>query len=277
MPEGTSQADEAARVSNQVRTLYEDVGWKEVAADVSFDAQTGEDLRPVARAYLSATRRRVLRHLPASGDRLLDMASGPIQYPEYLEYSSNFNTRVCVDLSQRALDMARSKIGSHGEYLCGDFFELQIPANSMDAVVSLHTIYHIHATRQGEVVRKLIDVARPGASVVVVYSNPDNLVSTVLRLARRLLGRHESAPLDTPEGIYFQPQPLSWWWQFSGIAEIQIFPWRSLSTPVQMAIIPKGWLGRKLLAVLFRMEDWFPRLFVRFGCYPMIVLRKRSD
>ena len=40
---------------------------------------------------------------------MLDMASGPIQYPEYLVYSSNFKKRYCVDLSKNALEAAKKK------------------------------------------------------------------------------------------------------------------------------------------------------------------------
>jgi len=268
--------DEGAEVSQHVKALYDDVGWKEVGDGITYDAQTWEDLRPVAQEYIAETRRRVMRHLPSSGERLLDMASGPIQYPEYLEFSKGFKTRVCVDLSQRALDMARAKIGDHGEYHCGDFLDLEIALNSMDAVVSLHTVYHIHASRQPAVVRKLIDVAKPGANVIVVYSNPHNLVSTVARPIRKLLGRPKPIEGNSSRPLYFDPQPLTWWTQFSDVADVTIYPWRSLSTPVQKALVPSGRLGLKVFDWLFKAEDRFPSFFVRLGCYPMVVLHKRG-
>ena len=88
-------------VTNQVKNFYETKGWTQVG-DVTSDAAAFEDLREAARSYVSACRLRVLKHLPKGGHRLLDMASGPIQYPEYLKYSEGFDTRVCVDLSARA-------------------------------------------------------------------------------------------------------------------------------------------------------------------------------
>jgi ubiquinone/menaquinone biosynthesis C-methylase UbiE len=266
--------DPGLQVTETVKKLYEDIGWKEVDG-VTFDAATSEDLRPIAKEYIAATRRRVKRHLPANGERILDMASGPIQYPEYLEYSAGFKTRVCVDLSQRALDMAKAKIGNHGEYLCGDFLELEIAKNSMDVAISLHTVYHIHASRQPATVRKLIDVVKPGHKVVIVYSNPKNIVSSIMSPLRKLTGRTNPKDGAKLESIYFEPQPLSWWKQFQDVAEVNIYPWRFLSTPVQMAVIPNGAFGKKMLSMLFKLEDKFSSLFARFGVYPMIVLEKR--
>lgn len=109
----------------------------------------------------------MLRHLPKSGERLLDMASGPIQYPEYLRFSENFARRVCADIFERALDIARTRLGDRGEYLHGDFLELDISANSMDATACLHTLYHIDRARQAAAVRKLIEFTMPGAPVVI--------------------------------------------------------------------------------------------------------------
>ena len=39
--------------------------------------------------------------LPEKGKDILDFASGPIQYKEYLTYSKNFKKRHCVDFSRR--------------------------------------------------------------------------------------------------------------------------------------------------------------------------------
>ena len=62
---------------------------------------------------------RILENL-GGGKNLLDIGCGPIQYPEYAEYLKNFELRVCIDLSQEALKMARSKIGVHGKYIVRD-------------------------------------------------------------------------------------------------------------------------------------------------------------
>jgi len=262
---------ESRPVSEQVRTLYETIGWTMVDGE-TYDAQTSEDLRPVTRDYVSRCRLRVLRHLPAQGDRLLDMASGPIQYPEYLRYSEHFRTRVCVDLSQRALDMAAAKLGPRGEYLCGDFLTMPFADDSVDAAVSLHTIYHMDAADQATAVRKLIRITKPGGVAVIVYSNPRYIVSALgapLRRLLRLVRPARAATAERPDTIYFHRYPLSWWRQFEDVADVALFPWRTFATRDQKALIPSS----RVAAWLFALEDRFPKFFLRVGCYPMIVLR----
>ena len=50
-----------------------------------------EDLRPVSRPYIHNCHLRVMRHLKPEGRFLLDAGSGPVQYPEYLEYSRDYD------------------------------------------------------------------------------------------------------------------------------------------------------------------------------------------
>lgn len=262
-------------ISQQVEKLYEDIGWTMVDG-VTYDAKTSEDLRKTSSDYVSACRLRVLRHLPKTGHRLLDMASGPIQYPEYFKYSEGFDIRVCIDLSKRALDMAKAKLGDRGEYHEGDFLDLSI--EMVDAAVSLHTIYHIDQDLQEKAVRKLITLTKPGGTVVIVYSNPNNLVSMLLAPLRKLAGllKPRAERGDTPDTIYFRPFPLAWWKRFEDTGSVHIYPWRTLSTRVQLSLIPGNLFGKWLLSKLFALEDLFPKFFVYIGCYPMIVIKKFS-
>ncbi|CAN5348016.1 hypothetical protein BH09GEM1_BH09GEM1_04360 [soil metagenome] len=267
-----------SNAEERVSKFYNTVGWTETDA-VTEDARLWEDLRKSARSYVSNCRLRVTRHVGA-GDRILDMASGPIQYPEYLSYSASFAKRYCVDLSAAALREAERKIGDHGVYLHGSFFDLDIEDDFFDCTVSLHTIYHIDMDRQEEAVRKLLRVTKPGRHVIIVYSNPNTITSYlrgVVRWAKRALGggRSDGAPLDGGSGIYFSAHPLGWFERFGNVADVQLLPWRSFGAPVQKRLFPDNWLGERMLAVLFRLEDAFPHFFVRFGQYPMIVLTKR--
>lgn len=266
--------DQAA-VGAQVQALYENIGWRNVGS-VTFDAATSEDLRKCAAHYVSACRLRVLRYLPDGGRRLLDMASGPIQYPEYLRYSENFETRVCVDLSERALQSAREKIGDRGEYHVGDFLDLSI--EEVDAAVSLHTIYHIHAASQEAAVRKLVATTKPGGVVVIVYSNPWYFVSLPrlpFRLAKRMWSRRRALKPD-PKNLYFRSLPLTWWRRFRDVGEVRIYPWRTFTSQTQRLLFPDNKLGELMFRALFRLEDAFPRFFALVGCYPMIVIRRSA-
>jgi SAM-dependent methyltransferase len=256
-------------VEDQVREFYDEYGWRAEASGRTADAELWEDLRPCAASYLSACRRKVRAFLPPSGERLLDAGSGPIQYPEYLEYSSGFAKRVCVDLSQRALDSAHAKLGDCGDYVRASVLDLPFPDDHFDAAVSLHTIYHVDRERQEDAVRELLRVSRPGAAVVLVYANPDRLAARLLRLARRT-GRAASGP------IYFFAYPLSWWQRFSDVARVEIRPWRFLNANESRALIPDNAIGVGLFRAVLAFERTCPTLATKLGCYPMVVLTKRG-
>jgi SAM-dependent methyltransferase len=267
----------------RISAFYNTVGWESVDG-VTEDARLWEDLREHAAEYVSRCRLRVLRHVPEGGRNFLDMASGPIQYPEYLEFSRNYEKRYCVDLSAAALESARRRIGEHGVFLHGSFFDLPLEPGSFDCTVSLHTLCHIDRDRQEEAVRKLVEVTAPGKPVIVVYGNPDSLTSRIgrtlpgrlLRRVGRLLrrGGGESPP---PSGFYFFLHPLSWWERFSDVADVQVLPWRSFGANVQKRLFPDSPLGRRMLGLLFRLEDRFPRFFARNFTYVMVVLTRHPE
>ena len=256
---------------NIVRDFYEGAGWSDDQSSVSLDAQLWEDLRPVAEHYVSNCRRKLLSYLPREGDRLLDAGSGPIQYPEYLEYSAGFRKRVCVDISSRALAQARQKLGDRGEYHQCSILDLPFADGEFDAVVSMHTIYHIDRDQQESAVRQLVRVAKPGASVVIVYANPDRLLAWL----KRQITRRQNVP--TTEPLYYFAYPLSWWRQFSDSGTVQLHPWRSLTAGDSKRFIPfSGRLGRAAFALVGRLEGALPRTATRLGAYPIVVIQKRA-
>jgi ubiquinone/menaquinone biosynthesis C-methylase UbiE len=259
-------------IEDQVRDFYDRSGWHADATGETGayeDARLWEDLRPCAAEYVSACRRKVLDHLPESGELVLDAGSGPIQYPEYLEYSAGFARRVCVDLSQRALDEARKKLGDRGEYVRASLLDLPFPDGHFDAAVSLHTIYHIEASRQERAVREILRVVKPGAPTVVVYANPDRLAARI-----KALVRPKASPGSGP--IYYFAHPLSWWKRFSNEAAVEIIPWRSLHANESRRLIPDNALGAQMLRALLAFERAFSRSATQLGCYPMVVLSKHG-
>jgi ubiquinone/menaquinone biosynthesis C-methylase UbiE len=262
---------------NKVSKFYNTVGW-ETEGEITEDAERWEDLRECAGEYVSKCRLRVLRHIPAEGKYILDMASGPIQYKEYLEYSKNFSKRYCVDLSQKALEDARKKIKDHGVFLRGSFLDIQFEENYFDCAISLHTIYHIDKDKQDEVVRKLIAVTKPGKPVIIVYSNPRTLIRCAaspllfLKNAGKLFRRRAKG--NEPD-LYFFAHPIKWWKRFQDVADIQIVPWRSFASNHQKAFIPNNRFGKRMFDFLFNMEEQFPNFFVKHFQYPMIILKKK--
>ena len=265
--------------------FYNSIGWQ-VEGEITEDAKRWEDLREYAKEYVSKCRLRLLKHIPSTGKNLLDMASGPIQYPEYLTYSKNFEKRYCVDLSLAALELAEKKIGEHGVFLHGSFFDIPIEENFFDCTVSLHTIYHIDKEKQEEAVRKLVYVTKPGQPVIIVYSNPNSfnfsflpwrIVKYILRRIKRLIKPVKITEKTEKAGLYFFSHPNDWWNRFADISFIKIMPWRSFNSAVQKKLIPNNKFGERMFRLLFSLEERFPRFFVKFGQYPMIILKKNRD
>src|SRR5512136_814245 len=134
--------DTDAEIKQQVREFYNQVGWQE-QSDGFYQNASYEDLRPVSQEYIHKCHLRVLRHLKPTGRFLLDAGSGPIQYPEYLEYSKGYQYRVCADLSHVALQQARQRIGNHGLYVVCDVAHLPFKSGCFEGEVSLHTLHHL--------------------------------------------------------------------------------------------------------------------------------------
>jgi ubiquinone/menaquinone biosynthesis C-methylase UbiE len=212
-----------------------------------------------------------LKELPQKGEFLLDAASGPVQYPEYLEYSKNFKKHYCVDLSEAALKEAKRKLGDKGEYIKGSILELPFQNNFFDSTISLHTIYHIDKADQEKAVRELIRVSKPEVPIVIIYANPQrpgNLIKVSLRtLLRRQVNRSP---------IPYHAYPLSWWNRFSDTCTVTIKPWRALTAGSSKRLIPDNGMGKKMFDALNHIEDALPALSLRLGAYPMIILKKRG-
>jgi hypothetical protein len=282
--ENSAEGDIMKKAEESVSEFYNTIGWK-AEEEITEDARLWEDLRENAKEYVSKCRQRVLRHIPESGANILDMASGPIQYKEYLEYSTNFEKRYCVDLSLQALEHAKNKIGDHGVFLHGSFFDISLEENFFDCSVSLHTIYHIDKNMQEEAVRKLIKITKPGKPVIIVYSNPNTLISRlrrslsfrVLRKVRHLIKRNKCPIDENRVDMYFHPHPINWWYRFSDSASVRIFPWRSFDADMQKKLMPNNNLGRKMFNILFHLEERFPAFFVKHFTYPMIILTKKEN
>ena len=276
------------KAEEKVSKFYNKLGW-ETDVGITEDARRFEDLRESAEDYLSKCRLRVLRYIPENGENILDMASGPIQYKEYLQYSRNFKKRYCVDLSSSALEDAKKKIGDHGVFLKGSFFDIPLDENFFDCAISLHTIYHIDKDKQEEAVRKLIYVTKPGQPIIVVYSNPSKIFKWVARLIRlpflllskpkELLEKLIKKSVQKKDlDLYFYTHPNKWWNRFSDVAaNIKIMPWKSLNTDLQKCLIPNNKMGKKMFDMIFNLEERFPNFFVKYFCYSMIIITKRKS
>ena len=286
-----------SQIKQEVREFYDQVGWQQVSEGVYQNARY-EDLRPVAREYIHRCHLRVARHLKPQGRYLLDAGSGPIQYPEYLEYSRGYDFRVCVDISHVALKEARKRIGEHGLFVVADVANLPFAQEVFDGVVSLHTLHHLPADEHIPAYQELYRVLAPGAQAVVVNGWGEALIPRLLlrpmRWTNRLLGIirrllriqppvHPAKPRQDPESekrksTFVRKYGAAWLKaQLQPLMPFEIYVWRSVSVKHLRTFIHRAAGGRFWLRVLFWLEERFPHFLGENGQYPMVVIRKSAD
>lgn len=293
-------------VKQEVQRFYDQVGWKLVSEDVYQNARY-EDLRPVSRRYIHDCHMRVARHLRLQGRYLLDAGSGPVQYPEYLEYSRNYNFRVCADISITALKEARKRVGEQGLFVVADIANLPFKPGAFDGVVTLHTIHHLPEAEHLPAFAELFRVLAPGCSAVVVngwdHSSLMALAEPFVRLGNSLrhlfdrLGGQEKQPaagemqprrdpakskkahkIETGKGTFTEKHDAAWIkTQVGQQMPVEILVWRSVTVRFMRALIHPRLGGRAALGLLFWLEERFPHFFGEKGKYPLIVIRKPEE
>jgi len=275
-----------------VREFYDQIGWQQVAQGETgewvYQNARYEDLRPVSQEYLHRCHLRVLRHLPREGRFLLDAGSGPLQYPEYLEFSKGHQYRVCADISHVALQEARKKIGEHGMCVVADVANLPFKRGGFDGVVSMHTIHHLPLAEHAKAYAGLYRVLAPKRTAVIVQGwNQAPLMrwtNAVLKLkkqawlfGRRLLGK-KSAPSQKarqPTGTFVEKHDAPWFARnIAPHYPAKIWVWRSVNVRFLRFVVSERWGGRLLLRCIFRIEERFPHFMGKIGAYPMIVFAK---
>ncbi len=282
-------------VQQQVRSFYDAVGWKQIGAGVYQNARY-EDLRPVSRGYIHRCHLRFGRYLPRAGRFFLDAGSGPIQYPEYLSYSSGYRRRVCLDISRLALAEARQRIGEHGLYVIGDIARLPFRRDTFDGGASLHTLHHLPAGEQSKALAELVRCMAPGGRVGVVYSWGEHagivrwtrplvwLAESVRHAARGLGPRQPSGDqveqgevaklLHTPGSFTFKHDYAWAAATLASLGEWRIVVWRSVSTAMLRALVHPFVFGRAALRLLFALENLAPQAFGRHGAYSSLLITK---
>jgi ubiquinone/menaquinone biosynthesis C-methylase UbiE len=276
----------------QVREFYDHIGWQE-ASNGFYQNASYEDLRPVAHDYIHNCHLRVMCHLNPTGRLLLDAGSGPIQYPEYLEYSKGYQHRVCADISIVALQEARKRIGHHGFFIVCDVANLPFKSNTFDGMVSLHTLHHLppdeHIRAYQELYRTL---ASSGKGVIVNgWDNPPLTIfmNFWIRLAERLYAFFRAQPKEADRekesspahnqtathSTYVRKHNAAWLQKEVGsLMPVKIWCWRSVSVRFLRTFIHERFAGRWLLKILYWKEERFPIFLGKYGQYPLIALSK---
>jgi len=290
-----------SEMKQEVQRFYDQVGWKLVCEDVYQNARY-EDLRPVSRQYIHDCHMRVACQLKPHGRYLLDAGSGPVQYPEYLEYSRDYQFRICADISITALKEARKRLGEQGQYVVADIANLPFEPGAFDGVVTLHTIHHLPEAEHIRAFDELFRVLAPGSAAAVVngwdHSTLMALAEPFVRLGNSLrhlfdrLGGKVSQPasdeaprrptqskkahkLETGKGTFTEKHDAAWIKTEVGRRmPVEILVWRSVTVRFMRALIHPRLGGRQALRLLFWLEERFPHFFGKYGQYPLIALIK---
>jgi 2-polyprenyl-3-methyl-5-hydroxy-6-metoxy-1,4-benzoquinol methylase len=288
-------------IKRNVREFYDQVGWQEISEGIYQNA-TYEDLRPVSHTYIHDCHMRVNRHLNPTGKLLLDAGSGPIQYPEYIEYSRGYQKRVCADISFVAIQEARRRIGSHGLFVVADIANLPFTTDTFDGIVSMHTIHHLPLDEHLKAYQELYRVLGVNAKAVVINGwslSPLMSITETLADLLGLLRGHKRTKKKKRQGTitladeethsasvlgdnlksgsrtYVRKHNAAWVREVvSKYMPLEIWVWRSVNVRFLRTFIREKYAGKFLLRILYWLEERFPHFLGKVGQYPLIVIRK---
>jgi ubiquinone/menaquinone biosynthesis C-methylase UbiE len=282
-----------------VKDWYDQFGWQTGAGGLCLDALAFGDYRPVSQEYGHKTQLRPLKYLQQGGQYILDVASGAIPQPEYLQYSEAFEKRICIDLSFVALQQAKKKLGNRGIYILGDITNLPLRDDVCDAVISLHTIYHVPADEQLNALQELYRVLKPGGTELMIYNwgnhsflvrladiplNP--VVLNVLHRVERALGMrrevdHTAQPSLPPRParrLYFHAHTYKWFKKELGrFCRFDVVCWRAVDQKFLLYYIRPRLFGRTVLKVIYWWEEKFSYAAARLGKFPMFIIHKPTE
>jgi len=271
------QPDQTGETKLEVGRFYDEVGWQAGESETYEDTALWVDTRPVSREYARKCDERVKRALLASGRYFVDAGSGPVREQGYLDYSTGYAVRVCLDISKQALEEARRHLGGRGQYVMCDIAHLPLKDGSIDALLASHSVYHVPAAEQPRCFEEFQRVVKPsGAAVVVYYWGWRSLLMNLalapyqlLLVIQRLLAHRTGS--DTR--LYFYPHRFQ---TFAPLLRVgwRLRVWRAPSVPFLRFFIHEKLGGKALLRLIFVLEERFPAFFGRYGAYPMFVIRK---
>ena len=289
------EAPELRREAEAVKRFYDSFGWQKDQHGLYKDTAAFVDTRAVLDWYSHATNMRVSCFF-AGGKYFLDAGSGAIAYPEYLRYSSGYERRVCVDISETALGEARSKLGEKGWYVLADLAHLPFRDGVFDATISAHVLYHVPKEDQHSVILELCRALAPKGVCVVIYSQFTSLLHLIpapLRRTGKILRpafvklkfliskghrqRDEDKGIsDSVPALYAYAYDIGWFRRILPLGwSVDVRSWRSVDADFTKRFIPNNLLGRYTMKLIFLLETLFPWALARIG-YQMIIIRKAS-
>lgn len=280
----------AEKATRQVRKFYDEIGWKK-SGQLEFQNAQFEDLRPVSSEYIHRCHLRINHFLNESGQYLLDIGSGPVQYPEYLTYSAGYQFRVCLDISLTALEQACEKVKEHGLYVLADAAHLPFCTDCFDGVVSLHTFHHLGMEDHLEAYREVFRVLQHKARAVVVngwkVSPLMKRLDRFMALAERFQQKKDQPSqkkINTQSADFPQKPARTFVDEFNapilknrlaGQVPVEIRVWRSVNVRFLRMLIHPRLGGKAWLKLIYWLEERFPHYLGENGAYPLVVVDKK--
>ncbi len=275
-------------VEKSVQSFYDTFGWVETAGVSGEDALFRKFSPPYYR-YHDGVNDRTLKCFSALGGNLL-MAGGGDLPETHVAIAKMFSTTTFLDISDRALAIAKKKVNSQAEYVRGSLVDIPKPEHYFDAAYCAHVIYHIDKDLQETAVRELIRVTRPGGRVVIIYANPACLPQRLIHRRDRLLRlihkatrvMQRSKRTNTVAGqneppLYYFAHPLAWWARFARECDLAIIPWDVLSNWEEEQLF----MFQPMALWGYRFCSWFenkyPQTAARWWHYPIIQLTKKMN
>lgn len=287
--EGLDQREGLSFDKQRVFDYYNEISYKiKDSLKVYEDSPKWVDYRDVSSKYIKNSFTKASRFYPATGKYLLDIASGPIGLPEYMDLSDGYEFRVCVDISMNALVQAKQNIersGKKGFFICGDITNIPLKDNVCDVVLSQHTLYHIPKADQLTAVNEMYRVAKPDSKIVIIYSwfyhswfmNISLNIVQLYRILRYFGGKIIVRLIHSKPKLYFYPHSPGWFRKsFPFSKNMEFYCWRSANKYFLNLYIHKFLAGKRLLDRLILMEDKYSKFMSLFGEYAAIVITKKK-
>jgi len=252
------------------------------------DSANWVDYREISSEYMRKSFTKASRHYPPTGRYMLDIASGPIGFPEYIALSDGYEYRICVDISINALMEAKANLenaGQKGIYICGDITNIPVNDNTCDVVLCQHTLYHIPRKEQATAVNEMYRVAKPDSKIVIIYcwfynSWMMNLTLNfiqIYRVTRHYAGKLYVRLINSSPKLYFFAHSPRWFRNtFTFSKDIEFYCWRSTNKFFMDTYIHKHLGGKWILRKLGKLEDKHSKFMSTFGEYAAIVITKRE-
>ena len=268
----------------QVKEFYDNVGWqKDPRTGNYLDAEKFEDLRPIMSDYIHKCHLRINKYVGSGGKFLIDAASGPVQFDEYLDYSDNFEYRVCVDFSLTSLKEAKKKLSDKGIYVLADIANLPFKNDVAASVISLNTIYHIDKKKQFSAIEELYRVLKPEKKLVLVLDwGRNSLLMNIFLfpflIYRRVIkwvksGRNKTV-INFNTELYFYAFSYKHYKNSRLFSQAELRTWRGISPEFSKLYIHKLLFGKQILSGIYNLEEKYPHIMGRYGKYPMFVITK---